>query len=111
MKTFIINRKFWDRGEKSSGSLLCSSTGKMCCLGFFAKSYGVPKDKIVDLAFPSSILEDKELAKIPSWAQEVTTDIHSLVKINDLSDMDDKLREKQIAKIFKKHKIIAKFVG
>jgi len=106
LKTFIINRKKW-----GIGTLLDGITGKMCCLGFCAKSYGIGESHLLTRGYPSDIEDVKQKRKLPKWLQSIGYDVNELVATNDHMNMLDEYREELISKIFKKHNIIVKFVG
>lgn len=53
----VIQRSKWLRGDdgKSDSSLLRSSDGKMCCLGFLSLACGLTKSQIKDKPAPSEL--------------------------------------------------------
>jgi len=109
-KTILINRKKWARGFKSS--LLDNDSGKMCCLGFACKSFGVTSASINSRGAPQYIHSDIQREKLPIWLRDSYKDMYRLIRINDDSIIySEEDREKEIIKIFKKHELNIKFVG
>ena len=51
---FSISRAYWGTGDEG-GVLLDSTTGKMCCLGFYSLACDIPKERIVGLSYPFEI--------------------------------------------------------
>jgi len=111
LKTIIINRKRWARGNQG-GYLLNAQSGKMCCLGFCAKSFGISTENIIGINMPKNITSLQK-DKLPKWLLlgYGPVDVEELAFINDESTFSDEEREEKIKKIFKKHKINVKFVG
>jgi len=110
MKTFIINRKRWGKYA------LLNRDGKMCCLGFCSKSFGIPKEALDNISIPLGIENSKYKKLLPRWLLNSTSpgaepsDVERLTGIND-GDKPSSEKEELISKIFKKHHIIVKFVG
>lgn len=56
LKTLVIKRSLWRRGDKGVGSpILLNDSGFMCCLGFDAVACGVPEDAILRVGTPGGI--------------------------------------------------------
>jgi len=122
-KSFIINRAKWLHGEVNERSaennsvLLRPEDGKMCCLGFFAKSVCQLKNKDIESIgdLELEILKNSNLKnKFPKWFFEkygLSADAWSLMEANDIFSLEDLVRENIIQTLFKKHNIDVKFVG
>lgn len=132
IKSFTINRKRWLRGEGSEEScLLNTKTGKMCCLGFFAKQSKIPKNYIENVDTPCSarmLLNGTKVyssnckvisrpAKSIKWNTKLLSgEFHSatgdtLMDVNDDEEISDEIREKKITSLFKRIGITVKFIG
>lgn len=116
-KTFVIDRRKWLRGESDESFdsfLLREDDGKMCCLGFFAKSCGLKNDDIGNTQAPDNRIK-KHKEKFPKWFFEKnhqkSKDLQSLIDINDDESIEDEIRENIIKHIFKSHNINVKFIG
>lgn len=117
LETLVIDRTKWARGFKA-GSLLDLS-GKMCCLGFYAKACGNTDDQIIGRGMPEQ--RDFDVAR-QTWSssadwlfnKEQTTNSEvciRLAKCNDNPRSDDKQKERVIKKTFLKHGVKVKFIG
>lgn len=140
MRTLVIDRKIWLRGEgDSSGQLLRPDDGKMCCIGIYLEACGVPKEllKGQDVAHSGVVMP-----VLPEEAQWLVAGIHCAMAqpdaqaayaINDdaLAWKDDdgdndnedreptladawteaKYREEKLAKIFAKHDVEVVFTN
>lgn len=107
---FTVDRSKWLQGNYNKAfetdSLLCDGDGRMCCVGFLAKSYGIPKTKmfgrgtIDDLSHPF----DK---KVPLTSRS----LDPLYCRNDSENGTNLAREQALTKMFRKLDILVKFVG
>lgn len=69
IKEFIIKRSRWIRGESADKVwMLRPSDKKMDCLGFFAKAYGFPDEKIINVRLPSQVFSVFPI--VPKWLKE-----------------------------------------
>lgn len=128
--SFKINRSKWLCGELywreerankvDSESVLLDTSGRMCCLGFYAKACGVPSDKLLNLpdysymnnvsALPSTLID--RCNTDPRHDSNTNTDTaESLLHTNDAVGYAAGAREKEIAKLFKKAGISVSFIG
>ena len=111
----VINRKTWLHGEGHCNSdMLRSSDGKMCCLGFYCVSLGIPKRTIKDKSSPGE-LDSRFYDKLNRLLRPTTgfenLICERLISINDSVEKSDKLREKQLVNTFKKINVDVKFVN
>lgn len=136
VKSFIIDRTNWLRGEGSKASRLLRPTDeKMCCVGIYLKACGVPRDQLLDTAAVESrrlvsgglsldSVSDTKLA-IPilpegaSWLRDdfkhcsgPTPAASALYSMNDYqaSDMPERYREEGIRNLFAKQGVEVTFV-
>jgi hypothetical protein len=109
MKTVIITRKYW-----GMSSLRSTVNGKQCCLGFCARSFGVPAKDLLNRGFPASLAE-KNKVKFPDWMLENTTgytsDVEMAIGINDNAILTMEEKETQLKLLFLKHDIKLVFRG
>lgn len=120
MDKFIIKRSEWLRGGIPSTQLL-NREGEKCCLGFFSLACGIDSKYIQGVATPADICRiffttPKLNDKFPEWvlasshnATINSSDINSLMCINDDKDINDSKREENIKEIFAKHNITVEF--
>lgn len=119
MNNFTIKRSEWLRGNPNTASLLDRYNNK-CCLGFFSLACGLTKNQIDRLTHPSQVIEENLELKpevYPDWVLAKTfhnsirnsSDINSLIKINDDTEINDSEREEKIKEIFAKHNITVEF--
>jgi len=115
MKKLVIDRKRWNRGR--GGSSLLNNQGKMCCLGFLAKSFGHSEEDILNVTIPSGI-ENANLNKWHGLLQKssvesqncVTNTCNHLMEINDNFRMTSSYRENRLKELFKKCNIDVEFI-
>jgi len=121
MQTLEIDRKKWARGNKGKNfsCLFDSETGKYCVLGFFGKKFFDLEDiEMNRRAFISDILFDlKAGEKSTEIEQRIENFInkfcpnnkiesgamHKIVSTNDNSFEEDKARELNLTRLFRKH--------
>lgn len=97
MKTFYVSRKRWKRGTKD-GALLLHQNGFKCCLGFVGQQCGIPNEKLLRTACPSSIID----GPWPKWiTQNGWVGEDYAIQINDDPTLTDKEREAKLRAIFK----------
>lgn len=111
MKTLVIDRKLWQRGNTGLGRLL--SNGTMCCLGFECRLRKFTKKDINRLRMPSELsnegknINGKRLGwlvnKLGNSMIVSSTDANKLASINDDSRTTDELKEAEIIRIFALH--------
>lgn len=97
----VIDRSKWLRGEGSSkSSLLRTSDGKMCCLGFLGLACGIAPDRLKGNSNPHDVT-----GRWPSWLlhHEVC---YSLMNANDVARVD----EGRIAALFAANGVEVEFV-
>jgi hypothetical protein len=133
IKEFTVNRKKWLRGEGSDKSYLMDPiSGKMCCLGFYAKQSGLSKKDIESMPSPGSVIQllngdevytNAEVicrpAKPIKWNTKLiwrgqkcnSKTCDALMDANDDEDITDEVREKNLTSLFKKIGITVKFIG
>jgi hypothetical protein len=96
------------------GSLRAPISGKQCCLGFCARSFGVPAKDLLSHGVPA-YLDQKHLVKFPNWMLENTEDYHSDVekamRINDSASITMEEKETLLKDLFLKHDIKLVFRG
>lgn len=114
MKIVIISRKKWARGQikKYGDSSLLNDKGNMCCLGFVAKSCGVPLNTLKGIASYATLIKGsrkllpKKLRPFQNgWDNTLTT---ILIGVND-NKISAKLREQRIIELFKEANIQIRF--
>lgn len=118
IKSFIINRKTWLRGEGSQNSYLFrEKDGKQCCIGTFLLKCGFSECDLLDIQDPSNI-KGKE-TKVPKWLIDFslsnytfnTGAANDLIAINDRKNTKEEEREKEIKERFAEQGIKVKFTG
>lgn len=130
VKEFTISRKRWLRpldGKDFEESLLYSGKSKkMCCLGFYARSCGLPVDDIKNISLPTSVFDEprtfdesfivSDNKKWNTFLKEKIINYHStcneslFVHINDDESIKAKDRERLLKKEFAKFGVKVKFV-
>ena len=133
-KTLTIDRKTWLRGQGLSASfLLCPTSGKRCCLGFYYSFLGLSDQEISGHKNPNSfsIKLRQKLDGIDAWLFDIETsgcetslpskDMDHLLRYNDyrvgtyLSHdknlVTEKYREQKIKEIFACHGIKVRFIN
>ena len=108
LKKFTVIREDWFRGKGGEPSRLLTRKGKMCCLGFCARSLGYrrqsiltrtgPDDTVLRTSrnrWPSSLLQKDEGG--PYWNTELCAGI---ISINDDTSSSDEYKEAKLKKRF-----------
>ena len=112
----VIDRNVWLRGEGSTKSfLLRSSDEKMCCVGIFLKSLGVPEAQLCDTV----VADNCSNSLIPDWTKPIAPwgdgglppDISELYVTNDYAGGSEAKREQRIADLFAKHDVQVEFIN
>lgn len=110
MKTLVIDRKFWQRGNVGTGRLL--SNGTMCCLGFECRLRKFTKKDINNLRMPDDLssagknINGKRLGWLVRKLGNIlvsSSDSNKLASINDDSRTTDEFKEAEIIRIFALH--------
>lgn len=119
MKTFIIKRSKWARGDKNGPSMLLNDAGAMCCLGFFSKKLGATKGQLFDVPAPHCLvrkLVDEGKSKAGrKWKGllrglvkgrldyvEPTALAEDIMPTNDIASIDETSRERRLTEMFAK---------
>lgn len=94
MKTLVIQRDRWARGEWLGGSVLFRERdNKMCCLGFLGLGCGITETSMNEVGFPSTIRShhwpDKLFVEAPNAC--LWEDV--LARINDEEGCSEEERE------------------
>lgn len=124
VKKFTVNRKRWFRGKGDTKSALLTPSDKMCCLGFYARSCGLPKSQILNILSPMEVHFQTEtddygvaVGKNKNWHTKLvkngvnTKTCQQLMVVNDNEELEDKKRESKIKALFKTIGITVKFEG
>jgi len=110
MRTFVVDKSKWLRGEGGSASYLCRpSDGKMCILGLFGESLGIPRQAMKGQKRPGAV----KSSLWPHWlfnlADTESPDSNGLIADNDAGNywnLDaEQARQKRIRDRFAKHGI------
>jgi hypothetical protein len=121
-----IDRKRWQRGRDTGGTLLDSCDNTMCCLGFVCKAFGLADADIADIALPAQMhWRDKDVLE---FLREHDTDgllLYDNLKVGmsfedtpfalDASDINDNTtitdwqREKELIELFARYNIALSF--
>jgi len=113
MKKFTVRRSKWRRGgirynNDKGETFLLNKKGYMCCLGFATNQIcRVTKKNLLEEASPSCVLENKS-----TFTNEygVNNDLtRRAMRINDASNISDKLREERLTALFKNYDIKVTF--
>lgn len=113
MKTLIISRRKWLRGDNGDASQLRVTGGKMCCLGFLGLACGLKKAQILDADSPETV--DRSLWD--KWSKGmITRGINSalcqeMMDTNDTMDLEEEFRETKLKKLFKRIGYKVEFKG
>ena len=112
-KEFTINRSEWMNAytnEKTGtdSKLLDKDSGRMCCLGFYAKACGVPESKIINQQSPRDIKQSALPWLMRGGLETQLCD--GLMETNDGLE-DHKKREKEIKEQFELIGVKVKFAG
>lgn len=114
MKTLVIDRTLWYRGNGGSESKLQrSEDGCRCCLGFYCLQVaGLSENQIMDQTSPE-MLEDavnyfalRELLFFDEDDDQQYFDSSvclELIGINDSPDLESNFREQEIVRLFREH--------
>ena len=131
VKSFVVDRETWYRGKGAGKSCLLNTNGKLCCLGFYARSCGVEDRLMRNIGDPNNLVEmldgEKTIFDIKVnhvnrkanvlWETKLVhnkknSDIcNKLMTVNDSETFDTFEREKKLTALFKKIGIKVKFVG
>lgn len=113
-----IDRKKWFRGDGGLKSSLRLPGGKQCCLGFACRALGLKAKQILNRGMPSDV-DYSEI--IPGLTTESpggsfnsksnTMFSEKAARINDLDDINDRSREKQLKALARQNGFIFKFVN
>lgn len=96
---FVLDRSRWFRGDSQGSMLLRSWDWKMCCLGLFLESCGVPVEKLRNVHLPSYV--NFPLPPKAKWT--CSADItypEGIVHTNDSTTMKEEDREKRLIALF-----------
>lgn len=109
VKSFVVDRSKWLRGEGFDDSCLLTTGNRMCCLGFYAEACGLDRKTIRNIQSPSGVVQlthgeestDKN-GKFVSRKSDViwdtklvddgthdTATCNHMMEINDDADIDD----------------------
>lgn len=120
MKKLVIDRSRWLRGEGANDSaLLRPKDQRMCCLGIYLQSCGVPADDLAGRKYPSSV----HGTMAPEAAWTVSNDPYRgpyaidnnpafavLATTNDNPKLAAREREQRITEVFAIHGVEVTFV-
>ncbi len=99
MLNVVVKRSEWLRGENRSNSyLLRSDDGKMCCLGFVARTLGATAQDIMDRRTPMTV--DSIEWPDPQYNQRIIEQFSATVQMMDINDaqtMDETEREQRLS--------------
>lgn len=120
MKTLVIDRSRWLRGNPDESCLL-DRDGRMCCLGFYLRSCGADESDIFEIGSPAGIAY--EAPQEAGWllTRLSRDDVHeatradssrctALMTVNDDATWTDEQREREIAHLFSRQGIDVVFV-
>lgn len=128
MQKFTLDRSRWYRGKGPGGSaLLRASDGKMCCLGLYLESCGVPHGELTWKVYPSGskdrlpaegqwLATDDDTRRtysVPSYDKDSTLPTFAsnfIAYTNDDRSIDDEEREKILTKAFAENGVEVTFV-
>lgn len=106
-KKFTVERKDWNRGQEV-GQLL-NSSGKKCCLGFYALSCGLTEEEIQgENLLTSWLVCDHDV--LFEMLDDLLGHQDKIIEVNDNPDLDDTEREMQLKELFARAGIQIKFV-
>jgi hypothetical protein len=108
MKTVVITRKLW--GQKR---LRRKEDGKMCCLGFLCRSYGLSNEDITGRGMPGFLYTDSA-SLLPEWLLKLdasSPDAGTAAFINDNETITMAKKEELLKPLFLKHGIKLVFRG
>ena len=116
LKEFTIDRSRWLHGERKNSKLYRISDSKMCCLGFCARAVGYNVADIRGKDTPWDLNRSPQESKWPKWFFKGNENIQTkvvgkLMKVNDKVGGDNREREREIARTFKKYDIKVNFIG
>lgn len=116
VEALIIDRSRWLRGNIENSTLL-DKEGNMCCLGFYSLALGLSKKDILGVDQPDNAVRES-CRLYPGWlvcqdygGAAATNDANRLMEDNDAVGVDSRSRERKIARAFKEHGVVVKFVG
>jgi hypothetical protein len=98
LKTVVVDRKTWLRGESSKDSYLYrKSDGKMCCIGFVCLACGMDKKQIADcdtlrmLVAPYHDGKPVDMSVLPQkmWLVDESGEMQGLYLANDKQSKAD----------------------
>lgn len=109
---FVVDRRTWLRGEGGIDSaLLRGRDGKKCCIGFLALACGHQPEDILDVDTPANLQKRKgplrRLVKDSCDTRRCERAIHT----NDDTLMPDRVRERELRKLFRELSIEVTFRG
>jgi hypothetical protein len=111
VKTFVIDRDRWLRGEGLSFSSLVSPDGTLCVLGFVGESVGVPIEAMnEDEAYLPNDLDDKYY-RLFHLITSQSVDWKAFTEINDSIFISDKVREQKLQALAETYGFKFKFVS
>lgn len=112
MKKFTVKRSKWARGGMNGHSRLLNIEGCMCCLGFATNQISrIPKDKLANRSCPEDVFEKQSTFTTMDSKCVVDNELSiNAININDDRILTEKMREKRLTELFRKHKINVKFV-
>lgn len=107
LKTFVIDRKVWLRGEEDS-YLLRKRDGLMCCLGQIACRLGARHVEIAGYMAPDD-LPRGDMKRL-DWNPQAKT-LGAMMDINDDAELSDDARERDLQKAAKRLGWRLRFTG
>lgn len=112
IKSFTVDRATWLRGGVNS-YLLDRDTGRMCCLGHYARAAGATESDIRQHATPYRACRYGSVVLDPLVDLDGPTNsalAHEAMGFNDDSTIDDDVREARLIALFAEHGIEMRFV-
>lgn len=114
MKKFTVKRSRWARGGNNGKSRLLNEDGNKCCLGFAICqiSKHIPVERLLNMGCPNNVFSKESFLTYVDEDGIVNDNLLAdyAMAINDDHLMLDKMREQELKKLFREHKIIIKFV-
>lgn len=127
MRDLVIDRNIWRRGQPDNGpSQLLRTDGKMCCMGIYLEACGFPREKLLEIGYPSVSHSRFPLPQEARWLIYNSSEPQHQDNVNEyrLSKVNDRIkpehiditeyeqaRESELVKLFKQHDVNITFIN
>jgi len=104
---FTVDREKWYRGKGETGSKLVRRDGRMCCMGFYGKTCGVPKKRMRGVG---SFHTTEPIIPVPLETKYPSL-LDKIYATNDCVEITERTRERLLKRYLKEANIKVTFIN